>query len=91
MSAGDVVADVETDKATMEMQVFDDGTVARILVPEGRTVDVGTTIALLAEEDEDVAAMAAGADAGAAAPAGPAAAEAPEPTMPAAASAAVAG
>jgi pyruvate dehydrogenase E2 component (dihydrolipoamide acetyltransferase) len=87
VSAGDVVADVETDKATMEMQVFDDGTVARILVPEGRTVDVGTTIALLAEEDEDVAAVAAGAGAGAdvaaAPPAGPVVAEASEPTMPA--------
>ncbi|MCZ6835415.1 MAG: dihydrolipoamide acetyltransferase family protein [Planctomycetota bacterium] len=53
VSAGDVIADVETDKATMELQVFDDGTVARILVPEGQTTDVGTIIAILAEDDED--------------------------------------
>ncbi|MHC5002447.1 MAG: dihydrolipoamide acetyltransferase family protein [Planctomycetota bacterium] len=55
VSAGDIVADIETDKATMEMQVYDDGIVASIVVPEGQTVDVGTLIAVLAEEDEDVA------------------------------------
>ena len=53
VSAGDAVADIETDKATMEMQVYDDGTIARILVPEGQTVEVGTPIAVLAEKDED--------------------------------------
>ncbi|MHC4446785.1 MAG: dihydrolipoamide acetyltransferase family protein [Planctomycetota bacterium] len=61
VAAGDAVADVETDKATMEMQVYDDGTVAKILVPEGRTVEVGTPIAILAEEDEDPEAVAASA------------------------------
>lgn len=61
VSAGDVVADVETDKATMEMQTFDDGTVAKILVEEGKTVDVGTVIALLAEEGEDASDAAQGA------------------------------
>ena len=54
VSAGDIVADVETDKATMEMQVYDDGRVAKILVGEGQVVDIGTVIAVLAEEDEDV-------------------------------------
>jgi pyruvate dehydrogenase E2 component (dihydrolipoamide acetyltransferase) len=54
VASGDVLADVETDKATMEMQAYDDGTVARILVEEGKTVDVGSLIAVLAEEDEDV-------------------------------------
>ncbi len=53
VSAGDVVADVETDKATMEMQVYDDGTIAKIVIEEGDTVDVGTVIAILAEEGED--------------------------------------
>ncbi|MCZ6542622.1 MAG: dihydrolipoamide acetyltransferase family protein [Planctomycetota bacterium] len=53
VSAGDAVADIETDKATMEMQVFDDGTIARILVGQGKIVDVGTVIAILAEEGED--------------------------------------
>ena len=53
VSAGDAIADVETDKATMEMQVFDDGTIGRILIDEGQTVEVGTVIAILAEEGED--------------------------------------
>jgi pyruvate dehydrogenase E2 component (dihydrolipoamide acetyltransferase) len=54
VSAGDNVADIETDKATMEMQVFDDGHIARILVEEGETVEVGTLIAVIAEKDEVV-------------------------------------
>ena len=58
VSAGDAVADIETDKATMEMQVFDDGTIAKILVDEGTTVEVGTVIAIMAEEDEDVSEIA---------------------------------
>ena len=53
VASGAVVADVETDKATMEMQVYDDGVVARILVDEGTQVPVGTAIALIAEEGED--------------------------------------
>ncbi len=57
VSAGDNVADIETDKATMEMQVFDDGRIARILVDEGETVEVGTLIAVMAEEDEDLDAV----------------------------------
>ena len=61
VSAGDNVADIETDKATMEMQVYDDGHVARIVVPEGETVDVGTVIAIVAEEDEDLDNVAASA------------------------------
>lgn len=59
VSAGDAVADIETDKATMEMQVYDDGTIAKILVAEGDTVEVGTVIAVMAEEDEDPAEVAA--------------------------------
>ena len=47
VSAGDVVADVETDKATMEMQVYDDGRISKIAVPEGQTVSVGTLIAVI--------------------------------------------
>ena len=52
VSAGDVLADVETDKATMEMQSFDDGTVNSLAVDEGQAVDVGTVVAVLLEEDE---------------------------------------
>jgi pyruvate dehydrogenase E2 component (dihydrolipoamide acetyltransferase) len=47
VSAGDVIADVETDKATRELAAFDDGTVTKIAVPEGKAVGVGTVIALL--------------------------------------------
>lgn len=54
VSAGDVVADIETDKATMEMQVYDDGTIAKLLVGEGESVSIGTKIAVLAEKGEDV-------------------------------------
>ena len=54
VSSGDAIADIETDKATMEMQVYDDGKIAKLLVDEGKTVDVGTKIAVLAEAGEDV-------------------------------------
>ncbi|MEC8560520.1 MAG: biotin/lipoyl-containing protein, partial [Planctomycetota bacterium] len=52
VAAGDILADIETDKATMEMQAFDDGVIAGLLVDEGKLVPVGTTIAVLAEEGE---------------------------------------
>lgn len=52
--AGDVIADIETDKATMELQTFDDGTVADIAVAEGTTVKVGTIILRLAGAGENV-------------------------------------
>ncbi|MDZ4755998.1 MAG: dihydrolipoamide acetyltransferase family protein [Phycisphaerae bacterium] len=57
--SGDLVADIETDKATMEMQCFDDGTVAKILVETGKLVKVGTKIAVIASKNEDAAAIAA--------------------------------
>src|SRR5688572_16341608 len=60
VSAGDVIADVETDKATMEMQVYDDGTIAKIAAKEGQRVGVGTVIAVLAAEGEDVKAAPSG-------------------------------
>lgn len=61
------LGDIETDKATMELQAFDSGVVAAILVPSGQTVEVSRPILLLAEPGEDVAAVkAAGASAGSA-------------------------
>ncbi|MEM9881889.1 MAG: dihydrolipoamide acetyltransferase family protein [Planctomycetota bacterium] len=54
VASGDHLADVETDKATMELQAFDDGTVAQVPVAEGATVPVGERILLLAEEGESV-------------------------------------
>lgn len=55
VAAGDVLADVETDKATMEMQAFDDGRVSSIEVAEGVSVAVGTVVAVIAEEDDETA------------------------------------
>ena len=54
VSAGDHLADVETDKATMELQTFDDGKVAKLAIDEGATVPVGALILTLAEPDESV-------------------------------------
>lgn len=54
VSAGDHLADVETDKATMELQAFDDGTVAKLILDEGATVPVGQVILVLAEDGESV-------------------------------------
>ncbi|MGX1196498.1 pyruvate dehydrogenase complex E1 component subunit beta [Parvibaculum sp. MBR-TMA-1.3b-4.2] len=54
VSSGDVIAEIETDKATMEVEAADDGTVAKIVVPEGtENVKVNEVIALLAGEGED--------------------------------------
>lgn len=68
VSAGDHLADVETDKATMELQAFDDGTIAKLAVDEGATVPVGDLIVTLAEEGEstDEAAKQSGQTVGAA-------------------------
>jgi pyruvate dehydrogenase E2 component (dihydrolipoamide acetyltransferase) len=78
VKSGDVIAEIETDKATMEVEAVDEGTVAKIVVPAGTEgVKVNALIAVLAEEGEDVATAAKGGN-GAAAPASAAkAAEAP--------------
>jgi pyruvate dehydrogenase E2 component (dihydrolipoamide acetyltransferase) len=61
---GDVIAEIETDKATMEVEAVDDGTLAKIVVPEGTAdVPVNNVIAVLAAEGEDVKAAAASAGA----------------------------
>src|SRR5690349_9234577 len=62
VKSGDILAEIETDKATMEFEAVDEGTVARILVPEGSEgVKVGAPIAILAGEGEDSAAAASAA------------------------------
>ncbi len=53
VATGDVLADVETDKATMEMQTYDDGVVAKLLIGAGDRVAIGTPIAVIAMEGED--------------------------------------
>src|SRR6202158_3783352 len=84
VKSGDVIAEIETDKATMEVEAVDEGTLAKILVPEGtQDVPVNDVIAVMAGDGEDV--KAAGAGAGSAKPA-PKPADAPP--KPAAASAA---
>jgi pyruvate dehydrogenase E2 component (dihydrolipoamide acetyltransferase) len=97
VKSGDVIAEIETDKATMEVEAVDEGTIAKILIPEGtQDVAVNDVIAVLAGDGEDVKAAGAGAASGAppkaapsapapaaAAPA-PAAAPAAKPTLPAA-------
>ncbi|NMM46002.1 pyruvate dehydrogenase complex E1 component subunit beta [Rhodospirillaceae bacterium KN72] len=76
VSAGDVMAEIETDKATMEFEAVDEGVIGKILVPEGSEgVAVNTPIAVLLEEGED--ASAAEGAASAAPAAAPAAEEAP--------------
>ena len=61
VKSGDVLAEIETDKATMEVEAIDEGVLARILVAEGTEgVAVNTPIAIIAGEGEDVAAAAGG-------------------------------
>src|SRR3954463_8844033 len=55
IKAGEVVAEVETDKATMEMESFEGGTLAHVAAPEGTKVAVGQTIAFLATSKENPA------------------------------------
>lgn len=74
VKSGDILAEIETDKATMEFEAVDEGTIAKILVAEGTdNVKVGTVIAMIAGEGEDAAAASA-----------PAPAEAPKAEAPAA-------
>ena len=82
VKAGDVIAEIETDKATMEYESIDDGVLAKIVVPEGtQDVPVNQLIAVLAAEGEDPKAAVAAAGKSAAP-------RAPEPPKPAVASAA---
>ncbi len=79
ITSGDVIAEVETDKATMEVETIDEGTVGRLLIAEGAEgVPVNQVIALLLEDGEDASALDAAAAAAAAAAAG-AAPAAPQP------------
>ena len=84
VKSGDILAEIETDKATMEYEAIDEGTIGQILVPEGTdNVKVGTVIATITGEGEDAAAAAAPAASSAPAPAAEAPAPAPTATAPA--------
>src|SRR5678810_1193976 len=54
VKAGEVIAEIETDKATMEMEAFESGTLAAVLVKEGQKAPVGAAIAVLATGKETV-------------------------------------
>ncbi|WP_372633834.1 pyruvate dehydrogenase complex dihydrolipoamide acetyltransferase [Fodinibius sp.] len=54
VESGDIIAEVETDKATMEVEVFDSGTILKILASEGDAVPLGTVMAVIGEEGEDI-------------------------------------
>src|SRR5258708_30953359 len=82
VKAGDVIAEIETDKATMEVEAVDEGKLTEILVPAGTDgVKVNTPIALLQGEDEKPGAAPAAKPASAPQPAAPA--EPVAPTVPA--------
>jgi pyruvate dehydrogenase E2 component (dihydrolipoamide acetyltransferase) len=84
VKTGDVIAEIETDKATMEYEAVDDGVMAKIVVPEGTAdVPVNQLIAVMAQEGEDVKAAASTAGKGAAPAAkAPTAAPTPAPAAP---------
>ncbi|MBS7703495.1 pyruvate dehydrogenase complex dihydrolipoamide acetyltransferase [Chelatococcus asaccharovorans] len=82
VSSGDVLAEIETDKATMEVEAVDEGILAKIVVPEGTAdVPVNELIAVIASDGEDPKAVAASAGTGGAA-AAPAKSEAPKAEPP---------
>jgi pyruvate dehydrogenase E2 component (dihydrolipoamide acetyltransferase) len=89
VKVGDVLAEIETDKANMEMEALGAGVLRKILVPAGGKAPVGTLIGVIAEAGEDIAAVVATASAAAAAPppapAAVAPPAAPAPPAPAAA------
>src|SRR6185295_718104 len=57
VSPGDLVAEVETDKANMDFNIEDDGVLLKFLVKEGDTVKLGAPVAIIGEAGEDVAAL----------------------------------
>jgi len=84
VKAGDILAEVETDKAVMELVARGDGVLRKQLIPEGTTAPVSSLVGVIAAADEDISALLGGAGAPAAA-AAPAAAPAATPVAPSAA------
>ncbi|MER3423670.1 MAG: hypothetical protein C4293_10990, partial [Nitrospiraceae bacterium] len=54
VESGDVLAEIETDKAVMDLESFSSGTIRKILAQEGETVKAGSLIAVVGEPDEDI-------------------------------------
>ncbi len=82
VASGDIVAEIETDKATMELVARGDGVLRRIILQEGGTAPVGEVIAVIAGADEDISEVAGASANGGPASSGPAA---PPPAAPSAA------
>lgn len=83
VKSGDIMAEIETDKATMEFEAVDEGVIAKILIAEGTdNVKVGAVIAILAEEGEDASSIAAPAKSEAPAPAAKESEAKPNPADP---------
>jgi pyruvate dehydrogenase E2 component (dihydrolipoamide acetyltransferase) len=80
VSSGDPIAEVETDKASMQLETFDDGKLLKILRPEGSTVQIDEIVAVIGAAGEDISAILAAANSGA-----PVAAPAKQPSAKAAA------
>jgi pyruvate dehydrogenase E2 component (dihydrolipoamide acetyltransferase) len=84
ISGGDIIAEIETDKADIELEAFGSGVLRKLLATPGAAVPVGGLIAVIAEPDEDISAVVGGAPAGPAATAAPAPAPVPAPAAAAA-------
>ena len=57
VNSGDIIAEVETDKATMDVEVFDGGTVLKLVASEGESVKLGGIIAIIGDEGEDISSL----------------------------------
>src|SRR6266550_2579157 len=77
VSMGEPLAEIDTDKATMEMQALGDGVLRKILIQEGESAPLGQLIAIIGEPDEDISSLTSQAPASA-----PAKAEAPAAEKP---------
>jgi pyruvate dehydrogenase E2 component (dihydrolipoamide acetyltransferase) len=84
VSGGDILAEIETDKADVEMEAFGSGVLRKILVPAGERAGVGALIAVIADPNEDIAPVVAAAPSPPAAPAAPATAPSAPATAPSA-------
>src|SRR5579862_9859910 len=75
VSSGDTLAEVETDKASMPLETFEDGKILKILSGEGKTVKVDELVAVIGKDGEDISSLLANAAAPAAQAAAPATAK----------------
>src|SRR5438093_340854 len=80
VNGGDILAEVETDKADVEMEAFGSGVLRKILVKEGDTVPVGSLIAVIAEPSDDIASVVGAVETTGAGTAGAAAPREPPPS-----------